>query len=63
MAKASRYEYGRSPNPTNWYETADAIRSTSSKPKRQSNRVAMNDGNGTYSEDLKTILEKLKEKK
>lgn len=62
MAKSPRYEYGRSPNPTNWYETADAIRSNS-PTRRKSNRVAMNDGNGTYSEDLKTILEKLKEKK
>jgi hypothetical protein len=38
--KQKPYEYGRSPNPKNWHEAADAIRSISkSKSARKTNPI------------------------
>lgn len=34
MAKKSTYQYGVTPNPKNWHETAEAIRSLATKSKK-----------------------------
>ena len=37
MAKQKPYQYGVSPNPTNWHEAADALKSVTEKAKPESN--------------------------
>lgn len=55
MTKIKSYVYGRDPNPKNWHEASDALKSMQGvKPKRK--------GNGLM-ERLATIEAQLKERK
>lgn len=51
-ARSKPWEYGRSPNPRNWHEAADAIRSLQQTPARKS----------SLTEKLDVIAKLLKEK-
>lgn len=49
--KPKKYEYGRSPDPANWHETADIIRESQHKTKKKTKKPSSLDDLMKYLKD------------